>query len=80
MEWVNTSEEKPGFTVYTAEDTDNPGHTYVIQRKNGLDSAGWRLAFRPQPDEALRIILVAGSRAECEQYAEQYKTEQAGAE
>lgn len=77
MQWSNASEEKPGFSLYTADDPDNPGHHYVIQRKRDITAGVWRLAFRPTPDETLRIIFLGNSMQDCKDYAETFKAEHA---
>lgn len=71
MDWTDATDENPGFFVYYYDDPDNPGHRYVIQkRKDGTGT--WRLAFRANEDDALRIILVAPTQAECKAYAEAF--------
>lgn len=71
MDWLNASDERPGFSIYRATDSD--GNEYVAQKKReGLGI--WRLATRASSDEPLRIIYTADTLAECKEYAAQYGT------
>lgn len=71
MDWINNSETRPGFTLYDADDPDNAGHHYVIQRKN--DGGVWRLAKRDNDTQPLRTIYVGTSLEDCKDYADYYR-------
>lgn len=75
MEWQDNSATKPGFTLLEADDPDNPGHHYVIQRKDAV-TGPYRLAYRSSDTEALRIIYTDNTEDGCKQYAETYKGRQ----
>lgn len=72
MDWVNTSDERPGFSIYRA--TDTAGNEYVAQKKREGYGGTWRLATRASSDETLRIIYTAHTLTECKEYADQYGT------
>jgi hypothetical protein len=76
MQWHNTSEEKPGFTIHRAGGFGS-GHHYVIQRNRNSPAKTWRLAFRANETEALRIIYIGNTLKECQDYAELHTTRQA---
>lgn len=72
MQWTDASEENPGFTVLYYDDESENGHRYVIQKKTDGTGA-WRLAFRENETQALRIIFVAPTEEECKNYAETFR-------
>lgn len=72
MLWQSANDENPGFTVYYHDDEQHPGHRYVIQKRNN-DAGIWRLAFRANETDALRIIFVGDTLEECKEYAENFQ-------
>lgn len=71
MDWLNASDERPGFSVYRA--IDSAGAEFVAQKKReGLGL--WRLATRASSDEPLRIIYTADTLAGCKEYADLHGT------
>lgn len=72
MEWTDTSETRPGYTIWEADDADRPGNHYAIQRNNEMSSQ-WRLAYRENDEDILRVIYVGNTLNECRTYADTYR-------
>lgn len=72
MDFTDTSTTRPGYTIYEADDTDHPGHHYVIQRKN--EGSTWLVGFRETDTDPIRIIYATTSLVDAESYANTYRT------
>lgn len=76
MNWQDASQENPTQYAWYSDDPANPGHRYVII-KSKTGTGPWRLAFRANENQPLRIIYVAETQAECKGYAEAFQEQSA---
>lgn len=67
MQW-RAAPKWEGFIRYEAENT--AGY-FLCQKKNG--TGRWRLAFKVNADDPLKIIYTAGTLKSCKDYAETYQ-------
>lgn len=74
MDWIDASDENPGLIVNYYDDPEHTGHRYVLQKKKDGTGA-WRLAFRQNETEPLRIIFVAPTEEECKDYAQKFRNQ-----